>query len=166
MRFALVLSAATALAGCQAVTNSIVDPSMSSGADPMVLARNHASVISTIVSRWKAAPTPTCNSPDMIQAGESLEQIAFFAREKYRISIDPWQSEILRPMNRRNAAELAQLQITKQFQIADAFLARSCLDEADSLYRDVITTFLGGNYAAARQRAEIGIEDVRAARTR
>lgn len=47
---------------------------------------------------------------------------------------------------------------------ADAYLKFSCLDQADSLYREVIKIFVGSSFDAYRARATIGIEDVRSRR--
>lgn len=53
-----------------------------------------------------------------------------------------------------------------RFTLADALLRARCLDEADKIYRDTISTFTGSSYDALRQRAQIGVDDVRAMRTR
>lgn len=47
---------------------------------------------------------------------------------------------------------------------ADEMKRKGCLDEADRGYREVVSTYVGNGYAAYRQRAEIGIEDIRRAR--
>jgi hypothetical protein len=62
--------------------------------------------------------------------------------------------------------ELDPLTIRLKLNVAGKYLALSCLDDADTAYRDVVKTFVGANFAAARQEALIGIDDVRAARTR
>ena len=51
-------------------------------------------------------------------------------------------------------------------EIADSARKRGCLDFADGVYRYVISTFIGTGYAAHRQRAQIGLDDIRAVRTR
>lgn len=50
--------------------------------------------------------------------------------------------------------------------IADAALAQKCLDLADKHYRYVTATFTGSAWTAYRERARIGVDDVRAARPR
>ena len=45
--------------------------------------------------------------------------------------------------------------------IADAALKAGCKEEARALYDYVIAVFVGGNFASIRQRAQIGIEDLR-----
>lgn len=44
---------------------------------------------------------------------------------------------------------------------ADDALKRGCIDYADKLYRSIMMNFPGEEFAAERQRAQIGIEDVR-----
>jgi hypothetical protein len=50
--------------------------------------------------------------------------------------------------------------------LADAYLAKGCLDDADRVYRSIIKRFTGGVYEAVRQRAMIGVDDVRANRSK
>jgi hypothetical protein len=59
---------------------------------------------------------------------------------------------------------LAQLQknLDERFELADAALSAGCFSLADDGYRDVIKTHVGSDYQAARDRAKVGIDDVRA----
>lgn len=50
------------------------------------------------------------------------------------------------------------------FAFADEALSRDCLDAADGVYRDIFTFYSGASYAGIRDRAKLGIEDVRARR--
>ena len=52
------------------------------------------------------------------------------------------------------------------FKIADLALKQGCLDIADERYRHVVTRYTGTAYAAFRDRARIGIDDVRDRRKR
>lgn len=54
--------------------------------------------------------------------------------------------------------------IRAAFAVADAALSQKCLDLADSIYRGIIELYSGAVYNGIRDRAMIGIEDVRAAR--
>ena len=49
-------------------------------------------------------------------------------------------------------------------EVADSALQHSCLDVADKLYRFVISAYTQPVFSAYRQRAEIGVQDVREAR--
>jgi hypothetical protein len=59
------------------------------------------------------------------------------------------------------AAELA----TRLFYVADKALGAGCLSTADRYYRRIIEIFTGTSYASYRQRAQIGIDDVRSRRS-
>ena len=50
------------------------------------------------------------------------------------------------------------------FRYADAALHKGCLDQADRVYRDLIHFYVGGAYSGIRDRARVGIDDVRARR--
>lgn len=56
--------------------------------------------------------------------------------------------------------------ISQNLAFADAALEMRCLDLADETYRGVIATYTGTLWSSARQRAQIGVDDVRAARGR
>ena len=49
------------------------------------------------------------------------------------------------------------------FAFADEALRRGCLDDADRVYRGLVAFYTGGAYAGIRDRAKLGIDDVRAA---
>ena len=50
------------------------------------------------------------------------------------------------------------------FRYADAALHQNCLDQADRVYRDLIHFYVGGAYSGIRDRARVGIDDVRTRR--
>jgi hypothetical protein len=51
------------------------------------------------------------------------------------------------------------------FAFADEALRRGCLDDADQVYRNLVAFYTGNVYAGIRDRAKLGIDDVRARRT-
>ena len=63
----------------------------------------------------------------------------------------------------RNLAELRNAGLNR-IRLADVLADRHCLVEARQFYISVIEQFQGASYAAIRQRAQIGIDDLRAAR--
>ena len=69
---------------------------------------------------------------------------------------------------RRGHEELATFQMLAgvHLDIADSARKRGCLDFADGVYRYVISSFIGSGYTAHRQRAQVGLDDIRAVRTR
>lgn len=54
--------------------------------------------------------------------------------------------------------------LTILIEMADAALSFPCLDIADKNYRNVLSICNGGSCSALRERAKVGIEDVRAKR--
>lgn len=50
------------------------------------------------------------------------------------------------------------------FGYADTALGKGCLDTADSVYRSLINFYTGAAYSGIRDRARVGIDDVRAKR--
>ena len=50
--------------------------------------------------------------------------------------------------------------------VADGLLADGCLDEAEHFYRVVLTEYDDPSLQGARDRAKVGIDDVRAAKRR
>ena len=51
------------------------------------------------------------------------------------------------------------------FGFADAALTKRCLDDADQVYRGLISLYIGAAYAGIRDRAKLGIDDVRVAKS-
>lgn len=47
------------------------------------------------------------------------------------------------------------------FSFADEALKRGCLKDADEIYRDLIRFYVGETYAGIRDRAKLGVDDVR-----
>ena len=64
----------------------------------------------------------------------------------------------------RTARLLSSLWTTVQLDFADAALEKGCLDVADKEYREIIKTYTARYDGPARQRAQIGIDDIRAKR--
>lgn len=58
--------------------------------------------------------------------------------------------------------ENQQLAASLLLDVADAAAEKGCLEYARGLYRGVIREYIGTGYAAHRQRAEVGLGDLRA----
>lgn len=69
-----------------------------------------------------------------------------------------------RYMGQKVMQAISPIVVEARFTLADALLEASCLDAADKIYRGTVSTFTGSRFEAARQRALIGIDDVRAKR--
>lgn len=66
----------------------------------------------------------------------------------------------------RDAVEMSQWPARYQNRVAQAAADKGCSDLARELYLDVIDRYTGTAYAAMRERARIGIDDLRASRSR
>lgn len=65
---------------------------------------------------------------------------------------------------RAKTLETRQIMATLMLEIADRAFNKGCLDFAAGAYRQVVSTFSGPEYATHRQQAEMGLENIRAAR--
>lgn len=65
---------------------------------------------------------------------------------------------------RRYAAEARERHAALAFAFAEEALNRGCLDDADRVYRRLIEFYVGAGYSGIRDRARVGVEDVRSAR--
>ena len=66
---------------------------------------------------------------------------------------------------RNYEAEARDRHTALSFAFADEALARGCLDEADRVYRQLMSFYVGAAYSGVRDRARLGVEDVRARRS-
>jgi hypothetical protein len=94
------------------------------------------------LAMFKREPLGSCQSPHLARASQvSSEDALAKAAGAYDNAL-------------YESAELT-------LEVADAAAGAACPEQARSLYREVIRTFIGSGYAAYRQRAEIGLEDLR-----
>lgn len=82
-----------------------------------------------------------CNSQDLYEALGVARRIAYDPTEEYKM----WGGELM-------------------IDVANTALKQGCLDFAEGVYREVITTLVGTGYEALRQQALGGIGDVHAGR--
>lgn len=64
----------------------------------------------------------------------------------------------------RYQREASERHTSLTFGFADAALAKGCLDDADKMYRSLISLYVGAAYSGIRDRAKLGIDDVRIAK--
>ena len=111
--------------------------------------RSSASIIGDIDNlvmepfyRWKSSPTASCESKELFESVRLAKAVAA----------------------NTDRLDMRQRSAMYQLEIADGALNKKCVDFADVVYRDVIKVFVGLAYGGYRQRAEIGLADVREAR--
>lgn len=103
---------------------------------------------------------------------ETQEEVAGVQMETAKIQFDycltTRQSSDLETSKHPMSEALNRLQqsVTDRFQIADAALLAGCLDVADEEYREILKIYSRPSDQAVRDRAKIGIDDVRAKRAR
>jgi hypothetical protein len=100
-------------------------------------------IADTSMANFEAETPTNCQSPHLTKALDVAERSGSIA-------------STLR--SRQDAAEM-------MLDVADRAQKKGCLDVADQTHRQVIANYIGSGYAAYRQRAEIGIADIRAAKT-
>lgn len=93
-----------------------------------------------------------CETTDVLNAQMAIATLS--SQESYYHSMQIWG--FLTETQKRKWAI--------QFALAQAALTQKCLDLADGIYRDIIQTYTGSAYAGIRERARVGLDDVRDAR--
>lgn len=129
-----------------------------SASSPVQRAQDHASSALTYLSTWDGRD---CLSEPINNARYALARLSGLLSATGASATNPGLSSVERTIYLRRYGQMADMQISTQLEIADAYLQHNCIDDADKLYRDIVSDFPGSRYEAARQRAQIGIDDVR-----
>ena len=95
------------------------------------------------LSLWQQEAPPSCASPLLAKARDSVLVTA----------------SLITPD--REGVDMVVESGSWILRVADAARQHRCKDVARDLYETVIATYTGAAYAALRQRAQIGIEDLR-----
>ncbi len=95
------------------------------------------------LAEFVAEPPGSCRSSNLRRAVVAVDEYSGFA-------------------TRRNTLKYLAESAGLILDLADAAADRDCPEFARALYRAVITTYIGTGYVAHRQRAEIGLVDLRA----
>jgi hypothetical protein len=105
-----------------------------------------------------------CSDHEVSSAAAHLDAQADRLAQLTAMAFSPRSGAGERYIGQKTMIAIRPIVTDARFTLADALLKASCLDEADKIYRETITTFTGSAYDALRQRAEIGINDVRSKR--
>lgn len=100
-----------------------------------------------------AATTP-CDGAHAAAVERSIGELEGMVEDFHAVRISNYEETA-----RQRHVELA-------FDYASTALDKGCLDAADDTYRRLISFYVGSAYSGIRDRARIGIDDVRAARRR
>lgn len=91
-------------------------------------------------------------------AGANTPQTLAVPYAKFVISLTAFESRVMTASFPIDLSALASMRL----QVADAALKSKCPGLADAQYRAVVSRYVGNSYQAFRERAKIGIDDVRA----
>lgn len=112
-----------------------------------------AAEMNAALTAFKAEKGKNCDSANLANA---------------KLASDKWESYSIQYFNYvhgdRSAVEEVSKSLSGRLTLADAALKANCLDMADEIYREVISTYTGSRFAAFRERAKLGVDDVRAKR--
>lgn len=142
LMIALALLAATT-AGCASYSPAATPPGIQSLEDQRRAAiEGLRSEALEPLARWQREAPPSCSSPTLKEARATVLTAAGM--------LTPEQSGL-------DAVIEGGSWI---LEVADAVREHGCKEVARNLYDAVIATYIGGAYAALRQRAQIGIDDL------
>jgi hypothetical protein len=94
------------------------------------------------LAMFKGEPRGSCQSPHLARASQVSSE-----------------DTLVKAAGAHTKALYENAELT--LEVADAAADAGCPEQARALYREVIRTFTGSGYAAHRQRAEIGLAELR-----
>lgn len=124
---------------------------------------NDSSVVGRNLTEFQSSET-NCESPILSEAISKSNRITNRAMYHYSGAVNTAFSNVQRREHRSVYRDIVPLAVNTTLDIGDVALQKGCLDIADRQYREVLEVFVGPSYSAYRERAAIGIEDVRAKR--
>lgn len=108
-----------------------------------------AAHVRELVAAWQADPKRACDSTSI--------STAFYEATAMQIIA-------IRSGLSREVPGMLELPLESSLEVADALLAEGCLDEADRIYRSALQVSENPALGRIRQRALLGVDDVRATR--
>ena len=160
MKNVLMMLAVVAVAGCA------TGPRQPSKTEMAVHAsRSSYSAALSGIERFVTTDPVDCNSSSMMAASNSLSNIEAKASSFYSVLSGGGRYSYVQKQNASEALDvLNPMAIKGRFLMADSYLALGCLDQADATYRDIQIRYSGSSFASVRERALLGVADVRSQR--
>lgn len=121
--------------------------------------------INTLVEGAKTSGTP-CSHQRWEQAISLADAMSFIPRTWELASSSPIYISSLRRDALLTAVRANRAVLNMRFKIADGALSARCFDIADAQYRSIVQTYIGTAFAAQRERARLGIDDINRLRAR
>ncbi len=156
-RLALFALLSTFLFGC-ATQNTPRQPNEQEKAIKELVGYEHT--ISESLKVFQTEPERSCSSSTLVNAKAALQNMNLLSHLWYL----KWSNAKSTPdqyLNERVLNVITPATIEMNFLVADTLLSNNCLESADEIYRAIISRFTGGRYASIRERAKIGVDDVR-----
>jgi hypothetical protein len=131
--------------------------------DVVGLAKDQNHIVTTIAAALDAKAV-SCEYVRSFGVYDGLRNLQDRTIDVERALVDHRSGDGARYAAERTLPELAGIVTETQFQLAGALLRRGCLDDADTIYRGMQAAYAAPWFNAVRQRAVIGVDDVRVAR--
>ena len=110
---------------------------------------------------WLAEPNANCASNTVRRAESISDEITRIAVSSAATLDDYTKGETSKWWARRVLDGVAPIAAQTRLDLGNSYLRGGCLDDADRVFRDVMTTFTGPQYQSL---ARVGIDEVREAR--
>ena len=143
---------------------SISVPAMAGWQEDAVYKTNVEVAEIEVVASLLVAKSLQCTDVRVLTANNHLEAQVDRLGQATNMALSSRSGAGTRYIGQKTMDSIKPMVSEARFTLADALMAASSLDEADKIYRSTISTFVGSTYEAMRQRALIGIDDVRAKR--
>ena len=145
MKWAAALVASLAFIGCQQSSAETLQELQARQAQ--LVEELHIKVMAPY-REWAASPPYDCTSPKLRTSANGASAFA--------------DSMLKLQARQQDLSAFRELYSSGDWQIevADGARQHGCTEFARQVYYDVLSTYIGSRYAALRQRAEIGIEEV------
>lgn len=122
--------------------------------------QQYENIIHDSINKFKNETEKNCSSASIVIAESALRSMNLLSQIWYL----KWSNSdaiATRTLNERVLNTITPPTIEMNFFLADNLLLNSCLDSADEIYRAIINQYTGTRYIAIRERAKIGIDDIR-----
>jgi hypothetical protein len=122
--------------------------------------RTGAAAIKDAINVWMKNSSHTCDG--LTDAFATVQAMETESEKAHELQDSADVSSAARERYREADSYGTPIFLGSYLDIADAYLTANCFKEANGIYRGVIRQYIGNSYAAFRERASIGIDDVRA----
>lgn len=124
------------------------------------LADRADALVQKLIAEWNASGAE-CDSEEATTAMATFRSVETLSSGLFQRA-QREEVRYLRQIYMNDYGPVAIRALNLRLTLADANLAHGCTDVADSLYRGAITIYTGDAYGPYRERARIGVDDVRA----